>query len=126
MTRIAVIVLATTLTACGAPAAPNAAGQHERRVEVVQMVEAGELTERDELGRVLLPPDYADLSSIGRVGVRDDPLMVFFTTWTGFSPDPYCGYEYSADASSVVVDPLGSGRAEVEPLGDGWYWICAR
>jgi len=43
----------------------------------------------------VLPDDYADLSHMGLIEVRDDPFMVFFTTWTGFSPDPYCGYEYS-------------------------------
>jgi hypothetical protein len=27
---------------------------------------------------------------------------------------------------SVNVDPLGSGTGEVEPIGDGWYSLCAR
>lgn len=90
------------------------------------MVESGELTERDEFGSVVLPDDHADLSHAGLIEVRDDPFMVFFTTWVGLSPDPYCGYEYSADPAAVEADPLASGTGEATALNDdGWYWICA-
>ena len=90
------------------------------------MLEAGQLTERDEFGSVVLPDDYADLSQNGLIEVRDDPLMVFFTTWTGFSPDPYCGYEYTEEAAAVESDPLFSGSGEVQALNaEGWYWLCA-
>jgi hypothetical protein len=124
--RVGVMGLAVIMTACGAPAAPNAAIGHDRRVEVVEMVLAGQLTERDESGSVVLPDDDADLSHLGVIEVRDDPFMVFFTTWTGSSPDPYCGYEYSADPTAVEVDPRFSGTGEARPLdAQGWYWICA-
>ncbi len=50
----------------------------------------------------------------------------FFVRTTGFSPDPYCGYEYAPTLAMLVLDPLGSGQGNAEPLGvDGWYWICA-
>jgi hypothetical protein len=51
---------------------------------------------------------------------------VFFLRVTGFSPDPYCGYEYAPVPESIVLDPLGSGEGIAEPLPvAGWYWICA-
>ena len=43
----------------------------------------------------------------------------------GFSPDPYCGYEYASDPDLLEVDPLGSGHGIAESLDGGWYWICA-
>jgi len=107
------------LTGCG-EVGPNAEDDHERREEVVTMVESGQLTELDEYGRTVLPDGYDDLTKIGVIRVREDPFMVFFHTWSGFSPDPYCGYEYSPDPSAVDVDPLNSGVGEAEPLGDGW------
>lgn len=125
MNRLAVLGLAIVLMGCGAPTAPNAATGHERRVEVVEMLESGALTERDEFSSVVLPGEYAHLSHMGLIEARDDPFMVFFTTWVGTSPDPYCGYEYSPDPAAVVVDPRASGTGEAEPLDDGWYWICA-
>jgi hypothetical protein len=54
-----------------------------------------------------------------------DPLMVFFLTYTGSSPDPYCGYESAQPGSAPVPDPLGSGAGRAEDLGNGWYWLCA-
>jgi hypothetical protein len=125
MSRAGLVGLVLVVVGCGAPATPNAAADHERREAVVDLVASGELAERDEDGRVVLPNKYSDLSQAGVIDVRDDPLMVFFTTWVGFGPDPYCGYEYSPEADAVVVDPRGSGTGEAEPLGDGWYWICA-
>jgi hypothetical protein len=52
-------------------------------------------------------------------------LMVFFYRAAGFSPDPYCGYEYASFPDLLEVDPHGSGGGVAEHLGDGWYWICA-
>ena len=50
----------------------------------------------------------------------------FFLRTTGFSPDPYCGYEYAPMPELLVLDPLGSGQGEANALDlDGWYWICA-
>ena len=113
------------LTGCG-EVGPNAEEDHERREEVVTMVESGQLTERSEYDDIVLPEGYEDLSNTGVIDVREDPFMVFFTTLVGFGPDPYCGYEYSPDPSAVDVDPHNAGIGEAEPLGDGWYWICAR
>lgn len=50
----------------------------------------------------------------------------FFVRTTGFSPDPYCGYEFAPFPDMLVLDPFGSGQGVAEPLGvDGWYWVCA-
>ena len=114
-------LLVVVVEACTAPTRPDAPDEHERRVEVVQMIQTGELTNRDEFNRVILPDDIADTSLTGWVEVREEPLMVFLITWTGSSPDLHCGYEYSADPGAVVTDPLGSGTGNAEPLGEGWY-----
>lgn len=125
MNRLIVLGLAIALVGCGAPTAPNSAVDHHSRIEVVNLLESGAPPERDEFGSVVLPDEYAHLSHMGLIEVRDDPFMVFFTTWVGGSPDPYCGYEYSPDPAAVVLDPRASGTGEAEPLGGGWYWICA-
>lgn len=125
--RVAVLCL-LVLGGCGMPTSPNSAIGHERRVEVVEMIRAGRLTETDEFGSVILPDEYAGLSQSGKVTVRDDPFMIFFLTWTGFGPDPYCGSEYSEDSTAVAADPLFSGNGDVRPVdgAEGWYWLCAR
>jgi hypothetical protein len=97
-----------------------------RREAVVKAIQDGTLTETDEYGSVLLPAALADLSENGRVDVRrGSGDMVFFTRVVGFSPDPYCGYEYISDPDLLEVDPLGSGHGIAEALGGDWYWICA-
>jgi len=99
----------------------------EQREQIVEMIRAGQLTEEDEYGQIVLPEDLADASVNGTVQVREDPhFMVFFLTETFFSPDPYCGYEYAPDPADVVEDPLHSGKGSAEPLGHGWYRVCAR
>jgi hypothetical protein len=89
------------------------------------MIRAGQLTNRDEHGRVILPNDLAAASIDEVVDIRDDPLMLFFTTWLGASDEAYCGYEYSADAPAVDSDPLQSGEGEAVFVTESWYWICA-
>jgi hypothetical protein len=110
---------------CGAPTQPKAPGAQARRAEVVSMVRSGELAQRDEFGEVVLPEDLADTSVTDTVTVTDDPFMVFFTTWRGWSPDPHCGYEYGPDPQHVAVDPVFSGTGQADALGDDWYWVCA-
>ncbi len=98
----------------------------DRREQVVELIRSGQIAERDEYDNVVLPAGLADASIHGKVDVRDEPFMVFFMTWTGFSPDPYCGYEYVADEATVDPDPLGSGSGkELEATGEGWFWLCA-
>lgn len=98
----------------------------DRRERVVELIRTGQLREHNEYGDVVLPPDFEGASKDGIVTVRDAPFMVFFMTWTGFSPDPYCGYEYAPDEGSVDPDPLASGSGNrLEQIAPGWYWICA-
>ena len=66
--------------------------------------------------------DGVNTPDIGRL----ETGAYFFLRTTGFSPDPYCGYEFAPFPNTLVLDPLGSGHGQAEPLGvDGWYWICA-
>lgn len=59
--------------------------------------------------------------------LRTSSGAYFFLRVTGFSPDPYCGYEYVPSGAAIDVDPRGSGGGIAEPLGiPGWFWICAR
>lgn len=118
------LILAFTLAACGlgGPARDDTGAAQEQRAGIVQLLRAGELTERDEFGRVVLPDDLASATRDGLVHVTDEPFNAFFLTWTSSSPDPYCGYAYAEGA--VNSDPLGSGTSEVEAISDGWYWIC--
>lgn len=103
-----------------------------RRELIVDMVRTGQLKAEDATGgvtsgTVALPPEVSAATIDGRIHIREGPLVVFFTTWTGSSPDPYCGYEYAPEPGSVDIDPLGSGTGEpAAAIGDGWYWICAR
>lgn len=122
------IVAVAVLAACAnqGPTRTDTGPRQEERVQIVELVRDGQLTERDEFDRLILPADLARASIGGRLEVRADPFMVFFTTWTGSSPDPYCGYEYSPTDFGVDPDPLGSGEGEAESIGDSWFWICAR
>lgn len=97
------------------------------REEVVRMAAAGAL-ERSERGGFVLPPGASGLSVHGTVErIEDDcGVRVFFLTITGFSPDPYAGFEFVPDRCDPELDPLGSGHGQATPLGDGWFWIEAR
>jgi hypothetical protein len=46
-------------------------------------------------------------------------------TLTGFSPDPYGGFEFVPPGFTPVSDPLGSGQGEAHEMGGPWYWIEA-
>jgi hypothetical protein len=126
---IATALIATGLAGCVpallAPSRSDTGAAQDQREEIVEMIRSGQLTERNEFQQLVLPPQFAGASQGGLLEVRDDPFMVFFITWTGFSPDPYCGYEYAPDPGSLDPDPLGSGHGDEELIGDSWYWICA-
>jgi len=108
------------------PTRDDEGAAQDRRVQIVEMIRSGQLANRDELDRILLPDDLASASIGGDVTVRNQPFMVFFTTWVTMSPDPYCGYEFAPDTGSLDPDPEGSGQGrEQEAIGDSWYWICA-
>lgn len=47
-------------------------------------------------------------------------------TVTGYSPDPYAGFEFVPPGCEPEPDQLSSRHGEVRPLGDGWFWIEAR
>lgn len=134
--RIAAAVLAVSVLAMSAIVlAPTASLLRDvdfarsvgRRNEVVEMVRQGRLTETIFNGETALPDGYRDLTVWGGISVEGsgtDAPIVFFMTVTGFSPDPYWGFEYAGD-SPPIVDPNGSGVGTAEPLGGGWYWIAA-
>ena len=104
---IAALLVAT----CTAEAARDDTGPAQRlRAHTVERLRAGDLSVEG--------PSYTVLSY--------EPLTVFFLSWTGFAPDPYCGYEYAEDQTSVETDPLKSGHGDIEDIGNGWYWLCAR
>jgi hypothetical protein len=124
----ATLLLATVMSGCALRpewTRSDHGRAQDRRQEVVDLIAAGKIT---EVGRypdeLVLPKEYADLATDGIVEVGEG--YYFFMTWTGFSPDPYCGYEYAPDAATVSEDPLGSGGGTAESTGNGWYWICAR
>jgi hypothetical protein len=96
------------------------------REEVVRLAADHEL-ESAEYGAYALPQGSRGLSVHGTVEVIDDPCgqRVFFMTMTGFSPDPYAGFEYVPAGCAPELDPLGSGHGVAEPLGSGWFWIQA-
>ena len=97
----------------------------DRREAVVAAVQRDVLSHVDVYGTERLPGSFADLSMDGEIDVDQGAGWVFFTRVVGFSPDPYCGYEFVADPTLLETDPLGSGHGIAESLGDGWYWICA-
>jgi hypothetical protein len=103
-----------------------AAAPQEQREEIVELIRSGELAGDGELGHVPLPEEYRDATVHGDVQIlAGEHLTVFFMTETFFSPDPYCGYEYT-EGSEPIGDPRGSGgNRELKPLGDGWWWLCA-
>jgi hypothetical protein len=94
------------------------------RQAIVEDLESGLARAPDEMTRRVLA-SQAESGDADRVQAIEGRLMVFFTRVTGFSPDPYCGYEYASSPRALDVDPLDSGTGVAEPLGDDWYWICA-
>lgn len=105
--RILVVgaALGSVLAACSPESTRDDTGPaQERRKHTVERLLAGDLAVEG--------PAYEVLSH--------EPLTVFFKTWSGMSPDPYCGYEYAADPTAVEPDPHGSGHGEVEAIGGGW------
>jgi hypothetical protein len=98
------------------------------RLEVVRLAATGELETAPWPGEFVLPARARGLSVHGTVDVVYDACgpILFFMTLTGFSPDPYAGFEYVPTGCDPILDPLGSGHGNATDLGDGWYWIEAR
>jgi hypothetical protein len=97
------------------------------REEVIRLAASGSLPASERYGGYVMPTDAAGLSVYGNVDVADSACgqRFFFMTLTGFSPDPYAGFEFVPTGCEPEVDPLGSGSGVAEPLGDGWFWIEA-
>jgi hypothetical protein len=97
------------------------------REEVIRWVDSGSLPESERHGGYELPDGSKGLSVYGIVDVIDDDCgrRVFFMTVTGFSPDPYGGFEFVPASCQPAPDPLGSGAGVAHPLGGGWFWINA-
>ena len=97
------------------------------REKVVGLVTGRSLQGSDRYGGYVMPEESKGLSVYGTVDVIDSGCgeRVFFMTVTGFSPDPYGGFEYVPPGCQPEVDPLGSGGGIARPLGDGWFWIEA-
>ena len=128
MSAIGLASMTLVVTACAeGPGRDDGGSAQDRRVQIVEMIKSGDLTDPDADGWIALPEDLAEASSARR-GVRvwtDPALTVFFLTQTFLGPDPYCGYEYT-EAADPIEDPLHSGSGkELEAIGDGWYWLCA-
>ena len=129
---IACLAIASCQVPFSGPVRENGGDAQVRRERIVSMLRTGQLKIEDASGAVTggsltLPPDLSSASIDGHIDIREGPLVVFFRTWSGSSPDDYCGYEYAPQPGSVQVDPLGSGTGDpADPIGDGWYWICAR
>jgi hypothetical protein len=100
-----------------------------QRSEVARLAAEDGLTPRVDRpkGTYWLPDGYRGLSVGGDVSVWSTACgaSVFFMTVTGFSPDPYAGFEYSPGGCPPEVDPQGSGSGVATDLGGGWYWIEA-
>ena len=102
-----------------------------QREEVVRRALAGELSPSSSRYAgpedFLLPDGFGGLASGSSIWVLRDAcgIRVFFLTMTGFSPDPYSGFEYATPGCLPELDPLGSGRGAARDLGNGWYWINA-
>ena len=103
-----------------------------QRDEVVRRAQAGELapSTRRYAGPedFLLPDGFTGLSDGRTIWVLEAEcgVRVFFRTITGFSPDPYGGFEYATPGCDPELDPLGSGQGRARALGYSWYWIDAR
>jgi hypothetical protein len=100
-----------------------------QREEVVRLAGAGALEQLEDERDYHLPDGYRGLADREIVEVWEceaGGTMVFFRTITGFSPDPYGGFEYVPPGCTVEADPHGSGAGVAHHLGDSWYWIIAR
>ena len=97
------------------------------REDIVQLASSGRLQPGEYAGQYRLLGSEAGLSVWGDVEVFEEACgtKVFFMTVTGFSPDPYGGFEYVPDGCIPDADPLGSGAGSAYPLGGPWYWIEA-
>jgi hypothetical protein len=97
------------------------------RVDVIRLIDGGSLTASDRYGGYELPHEARGLSVHGTVEVIDDGCgrRFFFMTVTGFSPDPYGGFQFVPAGCQPHPDPLGSGGGNAESLGGGWFWINA-
>jgi len=99
-----------------------------QRTEVVALANDGALRPGDYPGYLRLPDGYGWLAMDGEVWTESGGacgLVVFFHTVSGFSPDPYGGFEYVPAGCAVDNDPLGSGAGQARPLDAHWYWIDA-
>lgn len=102
-----------------------------QREEVVRRAGAGLLdsskAQYAEPEDYVLPEGFAGLTDRESLWVSRDTcgIKVFFRTITGFSPDPYGGFEYASPGCQPELDPLGSGFGIARDLGGGWYWIDA-
>lgn len=102
-----------------------------QREAIVQAALDGDLTPSSDPyalpGDYALPDGFAGLTDDSPLWVQWDEcgIKVFFRTMTGFSPDPYGGFEYSPPVCPPELDPLGSGFGIARDLGGGWYWIDA-
>ncbi|HEY4228321.1 MAG TPA: hypothetical protein VGM49_08270, partial [Candidatus Limnocylindrales bacterium] len=102
-----------------------------QREEIVRRAELGQLAPSTAAyasrEAFLLPEGFAGLVDGSEVWVRQDEcgIRVFFRTITGFSPDPYGGFEFASPGCQPEVDPLGSGAGLARDIGGGWYWIDA-
>ncbi len=97
------------------------------REETIRLAVSGALRESDRYGGLVLPDEARGLSVYGTIDVLESACGqgAFFMTLTGFSPDPYAGFEYMPLGCEPETDPLGSGQGTAESLGEGWYWIEA-
>ena len=97
------------------------------REEVIGLIASGSLVESERFGGYEMPETTRGLSVHGNVDVIEGGCgaRVFFMTVTGFSPDPYGGFEFVPAGCQPESDPLGSGGGDAQPLGDGWFWINA-
>ena len=102
-----------------------------QREEVVRRALGGELSPSTARYAgpedFMLPDGFGGLADGSTIWVQRDEcgIRVFFLTMTGFSPDPYSGFEYATPGCHPELDPRGSGRGEARDLRDGWYWINA-
>ena len=112
-------VLMLMLFACGGGGLVSSA-----HLQVVAMVEAGELGTGAEFEVVRLPDHLASASASGEVIVLRETrsYAVVFFIQRGFV-DTWEGVVFESDGA-VDGDPLAGGDpVAVEPLGDGWFYV---
>ena len=97
------------------------------RERIVRLATTGSLPPGEYDGEFRLAAGDTGLSVRGTVEVieHDCGDRVFFMTLTGYSPDPYSGFEYVPHGCEPEPDPLGSGHGTARPLGNQWFWIEA-